>query len=1850
MQRFLFIWMCLWPFMLLRGTPFEYQEPKEVATTEGLPSSLVNQSVCVISGEYTDSVQDVVLPGPEPFIIQRFYGNKSQGSVGHGWSFNHFEKLILGDAIYDQKQSVWIIALRQPSGAQLDYIYPKSKEAVKKKDLQFELLLPKGLTNGATTLSGRTNIKNQEVHFYPDADKIISISGAGHRRTFAKIGRTEDGWNICGQQKEEKVNGSVYQYEGKGKNWDSRILCQSRKTHQLYSSIKFIHKELNEQNPLVMTTNDGRQFKYYFKRHKYKEKEGDGNNQTIHHVTRFYLSKVEHPYAPIERYEYGEKASSQELQMICKRRPDGRFLQTEYYHKGKNGVGGTVGDIEIKNADDYCLNRVKKQKAPVGTTEKPMTTHRFVYHCKVKKNKKEDFEELLEGTTDVYDAYHHRTQYAYDEDHRLTSIIRYRGTSSYLPYCSESFVWGKKGGQKGNLLGKIFRDEAGNVHHARYFVYDKRGNVLTSLLCGKLTGLPSPAIVLNDAEQPIENGYECERKTYTYSDDGLNLVLSETDSRGKNVTYHYLPGTDQVCAKYVMYERQIQLREFFFYDDHYVVTQKITDDGKALSCEDLTGVTERHFVDITPTDSFPLGQPQRLEESYLDFASGQKKLLRSFHFSYSKEGRLLKKDVFDANGQWVYALKRKYDDHGNVTQETNALNEVTTKQYDANDNLIFQESANCSMQNTYDFANRLIQQEEMHADGQHFVITHTYDYLGNCIATVDPYGHETRQIFDDFGRVVSIQYPAISDEAGHLVQPTIAKTYDIAGFPICLIDAKGGKTQMECNIRGQPTRIVYSDGSSEQWIYHLDGQVTQKIAKNGLRTVCQRDPFGRVTEEAVYDADGQLLKKTQHLYNALHLLQSIDAEGRVTSYSYDGAGRLEWTFQGDQKQQNLYDSLGRLVEIREWFGNQPHEYRATIKLYDLLDRVIEERLQSSDGIILHLSRYAYDCRGNRTLCQRGEEKTWTEYDAHNNPIQITNGLGQVTHIVYNTQFINSHGQRVLQTLTTDPLGYQTIDIYDTANRLVETIRQNPFGLKVGRQAIFYDLCGNKIRVLDEVIQEKEHKRTVETRYTYSEDHQVTALIEAFGAPEQKITRTLYNQYRQKSATIKPDGMTIFYDYDSLGRLKTLKSADGLVSYLYEYNLSDQVTRVIDLHGNHVTERMYDPVGQLIKETLGNGLSLHYTYDRTGRVRTALFPDQTGVEYLYDAVDLKEIHRVIGGKRVYSHFDQSHTLAGQVAKAQLSGNNGTIEYTYNAIGHCTKIASNAFQQIVPSDGFDAAGNLVKFQSQGISYQFAYDDHYQIQSEEGHVQHAYQFDSLFNRVAKDGEGYVHNALNQILQKDKEQFVYDANGNLIERIQGTKKICYAYDPLDRLIRVDQDGKSTHYVYDSFHRRLIKRQEGLEDQLFVYQGQEEIGKWLGGAFQELCLLGKNKRNPMVALELKGVPYVPLHDLSGHVVCLLDHQGKVVERYRYTIFGESEIFNSEGEKGLVSVVGNPWQYASKRLDEETGLVAFGLRYYDPSLGRWITPDPAGFVDGPNLYAYVHNSSLLYWDQFGLYKSWGLTGVCGHLIFDALHQMNCTAYSTFQEFGKFVLGKGEPGIINMAIEDKLEAEYHFRSDSKQSFEKTATFSLNDGAILNPSTNRPFQLKQSANKGLGFINGICNTRSDFEESLAYLGQMSEYNIKGVHSASFGMLRDALCYLNAIRNYVAYEGVRELHKMWQEFFQNAPIDATFLMICHSRGAVYVRNALMSFPADLSKRIEVIAIAPGGYIDPGLCKSVKHYVSEADVIPLFDLVGHERCKHTIVTLERHSKASRFFDHSFNSPTYTEALQRRIDKYNMR
>ncbi len=220
----------------------------------------------------------------------------------------------------------------------------------------------------------------------------------------------------------------------------------------------------------------------------------------------------------------------------------------------------------------------------------------------------------------------------------------------------------------------------------------------------------------------------------------------------------------------------------------------------------------------------------------------------------------------------------------------------------------------------------------------------------------------------------------------------------------------------------------------------------------------------------------------------------------------------------------------------------------------------------------------------------------------------------------------------------------------------------------------------------------------------------------------------------------------------------------------------------------------------------------------------------------------------------------------------------------------------------------------------------------------------YDSLNNRRLRDGKEHTINSLNQLLDSGEATYAYDKRGHLVADSHAQ----YAYDALGRLTSVTHNGERYEYQYDAFNRRIAKMApNGIERYLYI--DQNEIGMVdEQNHIVQLRILGSGKGAEIgaaVALELEGETYIPYHDHAGHLSALVDLTGNKVENYTYTAFGEAQ---REG-----TCIPNPWYFSSKRHDPETGWVYFGRRYYDPVTGRWTTPDPLGFADGPNLYAYV---------------------------------------------------------------------------------------------------------------------------------------------------------------------------------------------------------------------------------------------------------------------------------------------------------
>lgn len=183
--------------------------------------------------------------------------------------------------------------------------------------------------------------------------------------------------------------------------------------------------------------------------------------------------------------------------------------------------------------------------------------------------------------------------------------------------------------------------------------------------------------------------------------------------------------------------------------------------------------------------------------------------------------------------------------------------------------------------------------------------------------------------------------------------------------------------------------------------------------------------------------------------------------------------------------------------------------------------------------------------------------------------------------------------------------------------------------------------------------------------------------------------------------------------------------------------------------------------------------------------------------------------------------------------------------------------------------------------------------------------------------------------------------------------------------------------------------------------------------------------------------------------------------------------------------------------------------------------------------------------------------------------------------------------------------------------------------------------------IAFINGM-NHKPD--RAVRCAGDISEkacgYNVFVVYNPTDGFIKDiAKCFVE-LYHFEVTPPVTKLHEKWDMFFANCKGNEKCLQFCHSEGAIQVRNALLTYPPHLRKRIIVVAIAPAAYIPDEICGEVYHYASRRDIVPKIDRMGRKRCAHSTVILTPHSDAT-FLDHHFSSPTFQEPIHYHLNHY---
>lgn len=482
------------------------------------------------------------------------------------------------------------------------------------------------------------------------------------------------------------------------------------------------------------------------------------------------------------------------------------------------------------------------------------------------------------------------------------------------------------------------------------------------------------------------------------------------------------------------------------------------------------------------------------------------------------------------------------------------------------------------------------------------------------------------------------------------------------------------------------------------------------------------------------------------------------------------------------------------------------------------------------------------------------------------------------------------------------------------------------------------------------------------------------------------------------------------DFNLCGQMTTLKDPAGTLN-LQGFSLLGQVlvqTRTFDDSEAHTSRQTFGPLNQRLTHTDARGHRQDFLYSVVGQLtQVALLPQGENVaktivaSLQYNAagqrVEQRAGNQVINRWRYDPANDWPITAQAGVTGQALLQN---LEYAYDPVGNVLRIDDHTFEPV-----FFANRRIDGHRA------FSYDSLYRLIAASGHeaatatdtpgrpapsdpnnlhnyTQH-YQYDRAGNLIelvhGRETTGYTRQmkvapASNHALRWEAGDpppdfaATFDAHGNQIKLRHGPELLWNARDQLRRvtLLTHNNDLPDDHesYLY-SQGMRVSKRHEthnpaASHFHQVRYLPDLEIRTRDNGEELHMITLPGNVRYlhwrsaPPAQVENNQMRY-SLDDHLGSSTTELDQDAQVISQETYYPFGGTAIWQPASSS---AVDYKTVRYSGKEMDV-SGLYYYGARYYAPWLQRWVSADPAGDVDGLNLYAMVGNNPLLYIDPDG---------------------------------------------------------------------------------------------------------------------------------------------------------------------------------------------------------------------------------------------------------------------------------------------
>ncbi len=711
---------------------------------------------------------------------------------------------------------------------------------------------------------------------------------------------------------------------------------------------------------------------------------------------------------------------------------------------------------------------------------------------------------------------------------------------------------------------------------------------------------------------------------------------------------------------------------------------------------------------------------------------------------------------------------------------------------------------------------------------------------------------------------------------------------------------------------------------------------TTTVERSGIFATVLHHPNGSV-DSASY-SNGLITAVREAGHSTVHIRYGVFAQSDSTW----GGGRAgERIF--------LNSSNGNADSVRH-VGPTPNVLRYT---YDALGRVLSVRDEAG-----HTTHYGYDA-------------VWGNADS------VTNAVGSIVHAI-----LDSHGRTASYI---DGVDSSVTFAYDSLNRQI-AVYQGGSGTTV--QTVFDGLLPTTV-----IDRNSNHTTTHYNALGWATDR---------CDPTGHCTYYRYDASGRLTSETNRRGQRIDRTYDRLGRL-LVKSGDSTSTDTFAYNADEHgvtawnatETDSLRVHFGTSTLGRADTVTTHVNGTrfqvIHGDLSSWAGVDST--VITTTAPSVTfRKRYLYADTTTGLVSSYNDGFSTMTYSYTSDRL--QSATTNVSGTLNTLFLPSHAV-EWTQFSASSLTNLNRSQAYDHLLRINQiatvFQSPGNGTSFAYDSLGRLAQTQilvgcttavadtisgmtwgscsGHsVPNVYTYDNEGNRTSQGG---TYDTGNRVLTSNGFTYTHDLDGNIIRKYNSStgEDHQYTWSSDGRLTDVyynDGLGDSpliVHYDYNAYGQPVLRSLDSSLDRVWVYDRGQLLGEFNAANGEQR--VAEYLYNPGV-----DDPYGVITGATTPTridYLKLDESGSVLGAYEGTTITMTASYDDWGVPSVgVGQAGN-LLWKSLHHDEYTGLYYVRARWYDPSLGRFMSEDPAGFAGGVNPYTFADDDPINGSDPSGMF-------------------------------------------------------------------------------------------------------------------------------------------------------------------------------------------------------------------------------------------------------------------------------------------